>query len=176
MKISKTNGCEVKSTNSTIKVETVNVKGKDILVFTTKKGSKVQFLEEHLVPVGENTFTHIGHKFCVYNQDFSKRYLINQRLVTHFVEDWNPYPFIINREKDTLIPLNEETIVSQSGWIEDVPTFEEWSEISKGCNEFHDFIEDNDYLWYDSHLESGEEMDMNPAVESVIILKDTIRK
>ena len=66
MSKSKTHGCEVKSTNISIKRETVNVKGKDILIFTTENGSNVQFMEDYLISDGlGNKFTEIGRRFCV---------------------------------------------------------------------------------------------------------------
>ena len=171
MEKNKTNGCEVKSTNSTVKVETVNVKGKDILVFTTENGSKVQFLEDYLIPDGtDNGFTEIGRVFCVYNKDFSKRYLINLKDSDYWMEHQNPYPFIYNEETDTCISLDMENLWGQIDWIPGIPTFEEWSVIFEGEEEVHDQIEK---CWYDSVLESEEDMDMNPELEGVFILKDT---
>ena len=171
MSKSKTNGCEVKSTNISIKRETVNVKGKDILIFTTENGSNVQFMEDYLISDGlGNKFTEIGRRFCVYNKDFSKRFIINQRDGEYWMEHQNPYPFIYNEETDTCISLGEENIEGQIEWIQGVPTFEESSEVFEGEEEFHDQV---DEWWYDSVLESEDEMDMSPDLEGVFIIKDT---
>ena len=180
MKISKTNGCEVKSTNSTIKVETVNVKGKDIKVFTTEKGSKVQFLENYIAPTRiDKSHKVVRRVFCVYNKDFTKRFFIIQTDVEYWLEGKED-PFIFNEKKDTVIPIDGNTLVGQYVWIKDVPTFEEWSEVIleendnyNEENENHGFKDKNYYWWYDSYLESVEEMNMNnPKMEGVYIYKD----
>lgn len=170
----KTNGCEVKSTNSTVKVETVNVKGKDIKVFTTEKGAKVQFLEKYLAPTGiDKNLKVVRRVFCVYNRDFTKRFFIIQTDVEYWLEGKED-PFIFNEKKDTVIPMDGDTLVGQYVWIKDVPTFEEWSEMEFEGEVDQGYIGNNYHWWYCPSPESLEEMNMNdPKVEGVYILKNT---
>ena len=92
MSKSKTNGCEVKSTNISIKRETVNVKGKDILIFTTENGSNVQFMEDYLISDGlGNKFTEIGRRFCVYNKLPDEAIAAGPDATLWIAKDWTPH-------------------------------------------------------------------------------------